>query len=188
MANTLATAATAPFAGAISDLIGRRSVALLGLCLIIVGMLVAGMANHVGVLIGGSALQGVGAGLAELIASAGVMELVPVRDRGKYVGLFYIMFLPICGCGAYGWFLLIIFLTQAQLFSRHSWRWGPWISIIIAGINFILLVIFYRPPPRQNSLGLTKREVLGRVDFVGGALSIAGMSLFLMGLQWAGYT
>lgn len=116
MANTLATAATAPFAGAISDLIGRRSVAMLGLCLTIAGMLVAGLAGRVSILIGGSALQGVGAGLAELIASAGVMELVSVRDRGKYVGLFYLLFLPICGCGAYGSFLLIIIDRSPTLF------------------------------------------------------------------------
>ena len=102
MANSLATAATAPFAGAISDLLGRRSVALLGLLVIVLGMISVGIARNIDVVIGGSAMVGVGAGLAELVASAGVMELVSVRERGRYVGLFYIMFLPVCGCQAYG--------------------------------------------------------------------------------------
>jgi hypothetical protein len=59
------------------------------------------------VAIGGTAILGVGAGLAELVASAGVMELVPVRARGKYVGMFYVMYLPVCGCQTCGWFLWI---------------------------------------------------------------------------------
>lgn len=102
MANTLATAATAPFAGAICDLIGRRQVSLLGLVFIFVGMTVMGTAQRMDVAIGGTSLVGVGAGLAEMVASAGVMELVPVRARGKYVGILYVMYLPVCGCQAYG--------------------------------------------------------------------------------------
>lgn len=102
MANTLATAATAPFAGAISDLIGRRYVSLLGLVFVMTGMIIVGTARRIDVVIGGTAIVGVGAGLAELVASAGVMELVPVRARGKYVGMFFIMYLPVCGCQAYG--------------------------------------------------------------------------------------
>lgn len=102
MANTLATAATTPFSGAICDLIGRRQVALIGLVFIFVGMTVVGTAQRMEVAIGGTSLVGIGAGLAELVASAGVMEVVPVRSRGKYVGLLFVMYLPICGCQAYG--------------------------------------------------------------------------------------
>jgi hypothetical protein len=49
-----------------------------------------------------------------------------------------------------------------------------------------MLWIFYRPPPRANSLGLTKREIVKRIDFIGGILSIGGFSTFLLGLQWGG--
>ena len=65
-------------------------------------MTVVGTAQRMDVAIGGTSLVGVGAGLAEVVASAGVMELVPVRARGKYVGLLFIMYLPVCGCQAYG--------------------------------------------------------------------------------------
>jgi len=49
-----------------------------------------------------------------------------------------------------------------------------------------MLFFFYNPPPRPNSLGLSKRQILARIDFLGGFLSIAGFSLFLIGLQWGG--
>lgn len=49
------------------------------------------------------------------------------------------------------------------------------------------MVIFYHPPPRANSYNLSRKETLRRIDFIGGLLSISGMLLFMMGLQWGGY-
>jgi len=56
-----------------------------------------------------------------------------------------------------------------------------------SGLNFVLLIIIYHPPPRPNSLGLTKREIISRIDYIGILLSISGIALFLLGLQWGGY-
>jgi hypothetical protein len=50
-----------------------------------------------------------------------------------------------------------------------------------------MTTIFYHPPPRVNSTGLTNREIIAQIDFVGGILSIAGLILFLAGLLWGGY-
>ena len=60
--------------------------------------------------------------------------------------------------------------------------------LFFAGVNFLMLWIFYRPPPRPNSLGLTKRQMIARIDFVGGLLSISGFAIFLIGLQWGGFS
>jgi len=51
----------------------------------------------------------------------------------------------------------------------------------------LITAIFYFPPPRVNSTGLSKRDVLSRIDWVGGVLSIAGTILFVAGLVWGGY-
>jgi MFS family permease len=102
IAYTLALAAVAPFAGAISDLIGRRYVALVGAGLIVVGMIVVGTAHKMQVAIGGMAITGAGAGLAELIGAAGVAELAPVRSRGKYIAIIFLLILPFAGSAAYG--------------------------------------------------------------------------------------
>jgi hypothetical protein len=60
-------------------------------------MLLVGLAQRMDVAIGGTAVVGVGAGLAELIASAGVMEIVPVKKRGTYVGILLLLYTPIMG-------------------------------------------------------------------------------------------
>lgn len=55
------------------------------------------------------------------------------------------------------------------------------------GLGFLITAFFYFPPPRVNSKGKTKAQVLGEIDYVGGLLSISGMILFMAGMQWGGY-
>jgi hypothetical protein len=50
-----------------------------------------------------------------------------------------------------------------------------------------MTLAFYFPPPRVNSLGMSRREIIAQIDFVGGFLSISGMVLFMAGMQWGGY-
>lgn len=112
------------------------------------------------------------------------MEIIPVDKRGTYVGILFLLYTPVMGCSAFG----IPRSNSAQLYSQYSWRWGAWISIILCSVNFALIFIFYHPPPRPNSPGLSKTEVLKRIDFIGGILSLSGFAVFLIGIQWAGYT
>jgi MFS family permease len=92
----------APFAGAISDLIGRRYVSLLGALLVCIGMIIVGTAHKMSVAIGGMAVAGAGAGLSELIGAAGVSELAPVKHRGAYIGTVFLLILPFSASAAYG--------------------------------------------------------------------------------------
>lgn len=52
LANLLALAATAPFVGALSDLLGRRYVAITGAALIVLGMIVCSTAHTMNIFIG----------------------------------------------------------------------------------------------------------------------------------------
>ena len=76
----------------------------------------------------------------------------------------------------------------AQLYSvSASWRYGAWINIILNGGTFFMLILFYWPPPRVNSAELSKLQILARVDYIGGLLSVGGVSLFILGIEWGGY-
>lgn len=46
-----------------------------------------------------------------------------------------------------------------------------------------MTAVFYFPPPRVNSQGLSTKEVLKQIDFVGGFLSVSGMILFMAGMR-----
>lgn len=123
------------------------------------------------------AIEGAGAGINELTALAVTSELAPMKQRGKYVAILVFTILPFCPSTLW-----------AQLITSHSsWRYCGAVCGAWAAIGLIMTAIFYFPPPRTNSQGLTRREVFSQIDFVGGALSIPGLLLFLMGLQWGGY-
>ncbi|MCJ1266257.1 hypothetical protein MMC22_006140 [Lobaria immixta] len=177
LANLLALAAVCPFVGSLSDLIGRRYVALSGAFFLILGMVVSSTAHSMNVFICGMTFAGVGAGINELTALAVTSELAPTRKRGKYVAVLIFTILPFTPSVLWG-----------QLIASHSsWRYCGALCGAWAAVGFIMTAIFYFPPPRVNSQGLTKKEILGQIDYVGGFLSISGMLLFMAGLQWGGY-
>lgn len=114
---------------------------------------------------------GVGAGINELTALAVTSELAPTRKRGKYVAVLIFTILPFTPSVLWG-----------QLIASHSsWRYCGALCGAWAAVGFIMTAIFYFPPPRVNSQGLTKKEILGQIDYVGGFLSISGMLLFMAG-------
>jgi MFS family permease len=123
------------------------------------------------------AIAGAGAGVNELTALAATSEMAPTRKRGVYVAVLIFTILPFCPS-----------VLWAQLIAAHSnWRYvgafcGAW-----NGFGLLITVLFYKPPPRVNSLGLSNKEIISRIDFIGGFLSIVGLILFMAGMQWGGY-
>jgi MFS family permease len=123
------------------------------------------------------ALAGAGAGINELTALAATSELAPTAKRGKYVAVLIFTIVPFCPS-----------VLWAQLIAYHSsWRYIGLLCAIWAFIGLVMTAVFYFPPPRVNSLGLSRREIIAQIDFVGGFLSIVGMILFIGGLVWGGY-
>lgn len=122
-------------------------------------------------------LSGIGAGINELTALAATSEMAPTAKRGKYVAVLIFTIIPFCPSVLWG-----------QLIAYHSsWRYCGLLCGVWAAIGFFLTLFFYFPPPRVNSTGLSRMQILGQIDFVGGFLSISGMILFMAGMQWGGY-
>ncbi|TKA62162.1 hypothetical protein B0A49_10343, partial [Cryomyces minteri] len=161
----------------LSDLIGRRYVAIIGAVFIVLGMIVCSTAHTMNVFICGMVFAGVGAGINELTALAATSEMAPTRKRGKYVAVLIFTIVPFCPS-----------VLWAQLIAYYSnWRYIGVVCGVWAFIGLVLTAVFYFPPPRVNSQGLSRNEILAQIDYVGGLLSIAGMLLFMMGMQWGGY-
>ncbi|EON62323.1 hypothetical protein W97_01544 [Coniosporium apollinis CBS 100218] len=177
LANLLALAAVCPFVGSLSDLIGRRWVALMGSAFLVVAMIICGTAPNMNQFIAGMTLSGAGAGICELTSLAVTSELAPTRKRGKYVAVLIFTIVPFCPS-----------VLWAQLIAAHtSWRYCVLFCGLWALVGFLGTAFFYFPPPRPNARGLSRKEIIMEIDFVGGFLSISGMIVFLAGLQWGGY-
>lgn len=74
----------------------------------------------------------------------------------------------------------------ANFITIASWRYVGVALAIWNIISLVLIAVFYRPPPRTNALGLTLREKIARIDFVGGFLLTCGLVFILVALGWGG--
>ncbi|KAK0656487.1 fungal trichothecene efflux pump [Cercophora newfieldiana] len=180
-AHLLATAAISPFVGALSDLIGRRYVALVGSLFIMVGQVICGFAHNMEAFIGGMAMTGVGTGINELTVIAGTSELVPISQRGYYLAAVTLTVTP-----------YIPSVMYAQLIaSKSTWRF---IAVLTSGsalIAFAMTFMFYSPPvppaARRHSTMSQRMTIVKNMDLFGGFLSIAGLSLLEAGILGGGY-
>jgi MFS family permease len=175
VAQFIAVGSIVPFVGPLVDLIGRKMVTLVSLGLIVVAMILVGTTQNIAGIIAAMAISGVGIGIQLLTSIAAVTELVPTHKRGITIGYIVMGFLPFAPASLYG-----------QLLAEASWRYVGLVIGVLSLIAMVILAIFYKPPPRQNSVGLTKKQVLGRIDWIGAVLGIGGITTFLVGLNWGG--
>lgn len=180
-ANILAIAAACPYAGYLQDLFGKRYIALFGSLCICIGCVLVATGHTFGQLLVGMALSGVGAAVGELTGLAGLAEIVPVKYRGYSLALVTAFVLPFCP-----------YLLYVELWSHHDtkvgWRWGPWCALMYNGVVGLGLLFTYFPHNHTRTESFSRKAILKRIDFIGGILSITGLTLFLVSLQSGGYT
>ncbi|KAH7017109.1 major facilitator superfamily domain-containing protein [Ilyonectria destructans] len=178
VSNTLAITAVSPFVGYLQDLLGRREITLVGLVIIMVGLALIGTAHSFGQAIAGMSLSGAGAGICELTALAGISDIVPVKQRGISLALVTAFLLPFTP-----------YVLYSQLLSTHAtWRWTMWVTMIWNGFVLAGLTFTYFPKDHPRMEGVSKRDILKQIDYVGAVLSIVGITLLLVALQGGGYT
>ncbi len=83
-----------PLWGRLSDLLGRRPVYVMGMCIFLVGSALSGLAQNMGQLIAFRMLQGLGAGSLITVGMTIVGDLYGLEERAKKQGY-------ISGCGAW---------------------------------------------------------------------------------------
>ncbi|KIW37708.1 uncharacterized protein PV06_10339 [Exophiala oligosperma] len=178
VANILAVAAVAPFTGYMEDLLGRRVIAISGAVTLCVGCIIFGTSHTFAQALVGMAVAGAGAAVGELTALAGTSDMVPVKHRGLAAAAVTFTIIPFAPNVLY-----------AQLYASHStWRWGAWIALIINGIVTVGLIFTYFPKAHPRTQGQSKRQIIKDIDYIGGLLSITGLTLLLVALQAGGYS
>lgn len=137
----LAATITMPVYGKLGDVIGRKGLFLSALGLFLVGSVIGGAAPDMAWLIAGRAVQGLGGGGLMILSQAIIADIVPARERGRYMGLMGGVFAissvlgPILG----GWFTESI-----------GWRWAFWINIPLALLSIAAAVVFLKLPKHAH--------------------------------------
>ncbi|MGC4174763.1 MDR family MFS transporter [Demequina sp.] len=167
----LASTIVMPLYGKAGDLIGRKGLLITAIGLFMAGSVVGGLANGMTELIIGRAIQGLGGGGLMILSTAIIAEVVPARERGRYVGIMggVFAFSSVAGPLLGGWF------TESL-----GWRWCMWVNIPLGIIAIVSALLFLHLPHRERE----KRPV----DVAGMTLLAAVSTAIVLVSVWAGHT
>ncbi len=134
----LATALTMPVYGKLGDLLGRKWLFVAALALFLSGSVVGALAGSMPVLITARAVQGLGSGGLMVLSQAIIADVVPSRERGRYMAVVGSVFIfsSVAGPLLGGWFTATI-----------GWRWAFWMNVPVAVLAITAAVALLQPAP-----------------------------------------
>ncbi|KAI1656246.1 MFS general substrate transporter [Daldinia decipiens] len=169
----LTSAVIQPLCGQLSNLFGRRRLALSIVAIYIIGSGICGGARNSAMLISGRAIQGMGSGGINMIIDVIVSDLVPLKQRGNFIAII----IAIYGIGTtLGPFI------GGVIVENTSWRWVFYINLPIGGLAFILLFLFLRVKWDRST---TAYEKMRQIDYIGNGILITSTVSILIALTWA---
>lgn len=157
-----------PIYGKLGDQVGRKSLLIAAILLFMIGSVVGALANDMAVLITARVIQGLGGGGLMILSQAVIADVVPPRERAKYMGMMGGVFAVASVAGPLlgGWF------TEGP-----GWRWVFWINIPL-GLLALAGAVFFLKLPKHA--GKPKLDLGGMVLM---AIATTGLVLFA---TWGG--
>lgn len=166
----LASTIMMPVYGRVSDLLGRKPILLAAVVLFIAGSLIGAAAQTMGLLIAARVVQGLGGGGLMILSQAAIADVVPARERGKYMGVMGAVFAvsSVAGPLLGGW------LTEGP-----GWRWAFIINIPLGVLAFAAVVVFLRIPRPERAESL-------HIDYLGMVLLALSTTALILVCTWGG--
>ena len=159
---------SAMLSGKLTDFYGSKKVLIGALIVFISGSVLCGFSQNMTELIIFRALQGLGAGIIVTVPKKIIAEMVPPRQRGKYMGLF----------GIAGGISTVVGPTLGGFITDFlGWQWIFFINVPI-GIISLSLIIPYLP-----ELGVIVKEKV--MDYLGIITFTGALTSFLVALTFS---
>src|SRR6266542_1804747 len=145
--------------GKVSDLHDRKRVFQSALVVFLVGSALAGMARSLDELIAFRALQGLGGGGLMALTTAVVADIVPPRQRGRYVGYIggVLALATVAGPLLGGFFV-----------DHLTWRWIFYVNLPVGVAAFVVIGLVLHLPARERG---------ARMDWPGAGLLVTAVML-----------
>ncbi|WP_298865460.1 MDR family MFS transporter [uncultured Microbacterium sp.] len=166
----LASTIMLPVYGKLGDLIGRKGIFIGAISVFIIGSIIGGWSQDMTWLIIGRGVQGLGGGGLMILSQAIIADVVPARERGKYMGIMGGVFAisSVAGPLLGGWFT-----------DDLTWRWGLWMNIPLGILAIIAAAVFLHLPAAP------KHRV--RLDVLGIALLALASTGIVLISTWGGH-
>ena len=165
----LASTATVPLYGKLSDLYGRRKLYVFAMALFLGGSILCGQANTMTQLILARGLQGLGAGGIMPLAFILIGEMFSLEQRAKMQGFF---------SGVWGVSSIVGPLLGGFLVDKLSWRWVFYVNLPPGLLAAALVAFAWRDQAQSHARPA--------VDYAGAALLSASVVALLLGLVETG--
>jgi EmrB/QacA subfamily drug resistance transporter len=157
-----------PLYGKLGDVVGRKRVLIVAIVLFLAGSALSGLAASMTELAAFRALQGLGAGGLIVTAMAVIAELVPPRERARYMGMIGGVFAVASVAGP---------LAGGLLVDQLSWRFIFYVNLPV-GAAALAVIAAKLPAPARGE----RRPI----DVVGAALLTAAAASVVLVASWGG--
>ncbi|MBX3116973.1 MAG: MFS transporter [Cryobacterium sp.] len=168
----LASTIMMPIYGKVGDLIGRKGLLLFAIIAFMSGSVIGGLAADMNVLIIARVVQGLGGGGLMILSQAIIADVVPARERGKYMGIMGAVFAvsSVAGPLLGGWFT-----------EGIGWRWTFWMNIPLGLLALGASIAFLHLPK-------VARTEPPKIDVLGMAFLAAATTCLVLVASWGGST
>jgi EmrB/QacA subfamily drug resistance transporter len=159
-----------PLWGKFGDLYGRKKFFQISIVIFLIGSMLSGLSHDMVQLIACRAIQGIGAGGLMVGSQAIIGDVIPPRQRGRYMGYFGAVF---------GLSSILGPLAGGYLTQHASWRWIFYINVPIGIVAlFAIALVLHIPAHRVHH----------KIDWWGTTFLSSGVVALILLTTWGGTT